>query len=597
MEQAAATPPGTTSTDDDGARTPRAPSLASVLIVLAAALPGVVAGVGLIGRGWMPSFDQALEVLRVADVGGPHSPLVGVFSRWGWAHPGPLLFYVLAPFELALGATGVLVGTAAINAASSATAAIGAMRAGGPRLGIVVAGALALLSVGLGVDGLVDPWNPTVALLPWTASIVLVWAATLDRPWLLVPAVALASFALQAHVGYFLLVAAPLAAGSAAVAWQGWRKGRVRSVAAAMGAAAATGLACWAAPLWQQVTGDPGNLGAIAAYARAPATETAGLGVALGSLGAHVRLLGPWLTGDDANGLNLGVTGAVAPAIVLLGAIVVVAVAARRRGRPGGPGSLAALVVILVVLGIVTSARVTGLYAPYIVLFWRGIGALAVLALAWGLVVVLPGWRRSTEAAVAATLVVVLGAAMVVQLPTSVPLPEISRSLARLVPQVEEALVRDHTYLVRGHELRHLGAPMSGLFVALERRGYDVRVDPDPLSPLTYGTWRTAEIHEADGVLFVVDQTSISLGWEPPEGAVLLASHDPLTPDERRELERLEARVRAEADPDPAQPLFVHVPYFRDLLVRGGARRTDVERLAVLHGVGDRYEVHLLPSR
>src|SRR6476469_5468268 len=39
--------------------------------------------------------DVALTEISVRDVGGAHTPLFGVYSRYGWHHPGPLLFYAL----------------------------------------------------------------------------------------------------------------------------------------------------------------------------------------------------------------------------------------------------------------------------------------------------------------------------------------------------------------------------------------------------------------------------------------------------------------------------------------------------------------------
>lgn len=595
MTDAVAATPGTPSTLDDGARQRRAPSLASGLVVLSACVPSLVAAASVAGQAWMPSFDQALEMLRIADVGGPHSPMVGVFSRWGWAHPGPMLFYALAPFYRLGGPTGVLVGTALVNASSVGCAVAGAVLAGGRRLGGVAAVVLGLLSLGLGLDRLVDPWNPHLALLPWTAFVVLAWAACLGRPWLLVPAVVLASFSLQAHVGYSLLVLGPLGLSVGVVVWR-MREGRTRPLVMPLGAAVVAGMVCWAAPLWEQLTVDPGNLELIARYGRRPSGETAGLTVALGSLGAHVRLLGPWLTGDDVNGLNFGVTGALAPAIVVLTATALLSLRARRHRPAGGHGVLLAMVGLAVLIALVTSARVSGLYAPYIVLYWRGVGALAVLALGWAMLGLAELPTRAPRAAIATLLVALLGAAAVAELPADVPLSEVSDSLAALIPDVESALVPEATYLVRGQDLRQLSAPISGLFWALERRGHDVRVDPDTLSPLTYGSWRTATPGQVDGVLFVVDRTSIDLGWLPPEGSRLVAIHDPLTTAERLEQERLEARIRVAAAADPQQPLYVFPPYFGDLLVRAGARRADVIRLAELHARGDAYEVHLLPA-
>jgi hypothetical protein len=43
--------------------------------------------------------------------------LVGPYSRYGWHHPGPLYFYLLAPFSVLSGrlATGLNAGALAIN--------------------------------------------------------------------------------------------------------------------------------------------------------------------------------------------------------------------------------------------------------------------------------------------------------------------------------------------------------------------------------------------------------------------------------------------------------------------------------------------------
>jgi hypothetical protein len=65
--------------------------VAGVLIV-----PAAVLLVRVIHSGWLSSSDWADIELRTRDVGTVHTPLVGAYSRYGWNHPGPLLFYVLA---------------------------------------------------------------------------------------------------------------------------------------------------------------------------------------------------------------------------------------------------------------------------------------------------------------------------------------------------------------------------------------------------------------------------------------------------------------------------------------------------------------------
>ena len=51
---------------------------------------------------------------------GRHPVLIGLYSRDGWSHPGPLLYYTLAlPYRLTGGnPAGLLVGALAVNGAA-----------------------------------------------------------------------------------------------------------------------------------------------------------------------------------------------------------------------------------------------------------------------------------------------------------------------------------------------------------------------------------------------------------------------------------------------------------------------------------------------
>ncbi len=70
-------------------------------------------------------------------MGGVHTPLVGAWSRWGWAHPGPLLFWVLTPFERLFGETGVLTGAAVLNLVFMLAVVVLGHRRGGIRLAVL----------------------------------------------------------------------------------------------------------------------------------------------------------------------------------------------------------------------------------------------------------------------------------------------------------------------------------------------------------------------------------------------------------------------------------------------------------------------------
>src|SRR5471030_794226 len=93
----------------------RKAALAVALILLAAI---VFAFVRTLFGTWHATGDQAVIQLRTLDVGGRHTPLIGPYSRYGWSHPGPALFYALAPILRLFGGhdTGVLAGAVVLNA-------------------------------------------------------------------------------------------------------------------------------------------------------------------------------------------------------------------------------------------------------------------------------------------------------------------------------------------------------------------------------------------------------------------------------------------------------------------------------------------------
>lgn len=75
-------------------------------VIVAAILTAIViwplldAGRAALELVWRPSGDWAVLTMRVEDV-GRHTPLVGPYSRFGWNHPGPLMYWLLAfPYHL-----------------------------------------------------------------------------------------------------------------------------------------------------------------------------------------------------------------------------------------------------------------------------------------------------------------------------------------------------------------------------------------------------------------------------------------------------------------------------------------------------------------
>ncbi|HEX5095126.1 MAG TPA: hypothetical protein VFX21_03900, partial [Acidimicrobiia bacterium] len=187
--------------------------LVIALVIGLVIVPVAVAFVALWGADWKPASDIAVEVLRVRDVGGRHTPFTGVQSRFGWDHPGPMLFWYLAPWYRLFGTTGVMYAVGALNIAALVGALVVARRRGGVLL-MALVGIVALLLVrSLTLDLLVDPWNPWVAVLPFLLFVLLAWSVAERDRGALVWLVAVGTFLVQTHVGYALLF---VGAGAAA---------------------------------------------------------------------------------------------------------------------------------------------------------------------------------------------------------------------------------------------------------------------------------------------------------------------------------------------------------------------------------------------
>lgn len=186
--------------------------------------PLLLAALLLLVRHWWPEDDEAFIANRVLDVWSTHPPVTGMRST-SWLdaggvqvhHPGPLQFYVLAPFLLVTGfhPWGLVLGALALAAYVSWVAIRAAGELGGTRLRVAVVAALLGMVVVAGPGFMLRPWNPTTATLPVVAVIITaasVWSGR--RRWL-PHLVFLLSYVAQAHLAYLPL--ALLLGGTTAV--------------------------------------------------------------------------------------------------------------------------------------------------------------------------------------------------------------------------------------------------------------------------------------------------------------------------------------------------------------------------------------------
>jgi hypothetical protein len=189
--------------------------------------------------------------------------MLGPYSQFGWHHPGPLMFYLLAPIAELSGQTGLGTNVGAITfnlAALALIAWVMTRHASDRRLPLLLAAALLLYVVRV-PDLLGSSWNPHLTVLPFAALVVLTGASVAGDPAVL-PAVALlASLVVQSHVGY-APVALALGAVSVAsiLAFIGHTANRRSARGWSLVIAIQVLQLVWFLPVAEQLTGRPGNM-------------------------------------------------------------------------------------------------------------------------------------------------------------------------------------------------------------------------------------------------------------------------------------------------------------------------------------------------
>jgi hypothetical protein len=247
------------------------------LVLIPLVVLAVVLAVKL-GHRFAPDNDTAEATLRARDVGS-HPVLVGLYSRFGWSHPGPALDYILAIGYRVAGNSSVGLWFAALvlNGASIVAVLVLGYRVGGRALLVLCGVAMALLVHHLGPAFVASPWAPYAAVFPFAAFIVSCWAAACGVRWVVPIVVGLASFCIQAHVGYVPLTV-PVVAWTAMVLLVRYRRDGLRPQTRELITAAAVGTVLWLPPVIQQLTATHGNLSTILSYFREPPEPVQSLG-------------------------------------------------------------------------------------------------------------------------------------------------------------------------------------------------------------------------------------------------------------------------------------------------------------------------------
>lgn len=530
-------------------------------LIATLAAPLAVAVISQRDAGWHPVFDLAMTELRVRDVGGSHTPLIGLQGRIGpdGSHPGPLSFYLLAPVYRLLGSSAFALQAASVafHVAAVATALWVVARRGSGAALVATAISLELLVLGYGLGALTEPWNPHLPVLWFVAFLVSCWAVLDGDLPMLVPVVASASICAQTHVPY-LAVTVGLGTGVVLLVLV-WRRIRREELGLRwLLLAGATGLVLWIPPLIDEVVNEPGNLTKLVDHLATPQAEPLGLRQAADFVleradlwqlvvvepqhpGTYVRVL----TGPGPSAAR----GAVA--LGLWAVCVAVAMVLRHRRLL----ALHAVVAGGWAIAWLAISRIYGVPWPYLMLWGFGIGALMLLAMGASVLAVasrhMPARVRPdrTVALAGLALVAGLGVRLLVLAPDAeTGTPRETSQLARLLPptvaglrdRVGAATATAGSYKVVWRDATHGGAVGIGMVNELIRRGFHVGVADEERTRI--GPHRVLDDARATAhVVYASGGWIEEVAGEP--GAVRVAYDDPRSRSERAEFARVRADV------------------------------------------------------
>jgi hypothetical protein len=635
--------PRSASVDADGSGEPAGLALDRWSLRVAFAILGVVTLAHLViawHREWTPSSDWASMEMRTRDVGSfGNEPLFGAWSRNDWAHPGPLVFYVLAiPYRL-LGADAadLRAATVVVNAITIAFTLWLLRRRG--TFALLIGGlALTVLLAGIDAHVMSDYWNATITVLPTALVLVAAWSALDGDRWGAPLAIVGWVWLFQCHFGYGTVTAIPVAVAvvSSLRKVPSARRWIIRSVV--VGAITFVPVALDVLAHW------PGNLGRAIRW---NLTDDQ-IPVGFNRSGRVVARASSWTFFHEwklpAFDKSIGV---VPPGMLPgLGWIVLLAGAAltMRRSRASVQADrmsraessvlkAAAILCLTWVMGFLAIARIRGELLAWIIDWLAPLAALTWAVGALGLIVGLRSnsieskvstvgaevgrelGQRSSERRtpchrqLAVVSALALGgtlAAAVDHLAEARRSPYVNETWGSIVAQFADDAWEQTggvpLYLEFEGEPRSAGAVHVGIVNEWERRGGDVAVPS--VFALQMGSHRTpsqtaaGESRRSTMLVRLEGRGDMP----PPDGARVVSISTPLTDDEQAELDRLTdelaVALTAAGLADRVAILNTNVANLAlvDAPPELEARRQDFDRVTELRAKGERFVLYLLPS-
>jgi hypothetical protein len=570
-------------------------------------------------RDWTPSSDWASMEMRVRDVGSlSHGPLYGAWSRNDWAHPGPLVFYVLAaPYRL-LGADAadLRATTVVINAIALGLTlwllrrrSVTALLVGGPMLAVMIAG--------IDAQVMSDYWNATITVIPTALVLVAAWAALDGDRWGAPLAVAGWVWLFQCHFGYGTVTAVPVGVAVIVALRRPIERRRVL-VAGALGLATFGPVALDVLAHW------PGNLGRAIRWNLTDDQLPVGFGRSARVIGraSSWTFLHEWrLPAFDKSIGTVGVGVLPGLALAVLGAGVGATtwvrsreVSTHTRAVINTTRSAGLIVGLTWVMGFAAISRIRGELLAWIIDWLMPLTALTWAIGLLGLSTAFAAIRLNELSAhmtprrwprvVVVLAAVVTIASMVDHVDEVRSMPYVNAAWGRTVSQFAAdawaTTAGGPVFIEFEGEPRSAGAIQAGLVNEWERRSGDVRVPPN--FALQMGAHRTSPIDDgSDGRTHLLIRLERRGDLAPPPGSTTLSVSSPLTTAEQAELDGLTddlSAALADAGLSDRVGLLdtnVAVVALIDAPPELEARRADFERVTELRQRGERFVLYQLP--
>jgi hypothetical protein len=526
--------------------------LAAIVLVVLALSPVIAVLITRVGRDYVPTGDVGLIDTRVRDVLSTHPPLVGPYSRYGWSHPGPLMFFLIAIPSAITGqaAWATLVGGALLQGIAIVWLAWLAWRRGGlPLLAAAMVG-ISLIYVTTGPWVVLEPWNPHIAIAFFALFAFQAWLFATGDHRVLFGAAITGTFLVQTHVGYAPLVVVVVAVAGV-YAYFDIRWGRVDSsvLRSRVKRTVIVVVLLWTPALIEMVQHPPGNLPRVASYFVRSKNAEPALGLLGGAqlLAAEFRWLPAWLGGSDFfDPLTHRANASPLLHLVLPVALLVVGLSVARRTRTSDAQRFLVMVAALLAAAPLILANVTGVPYPYL-FYWRPVIAV-MLALGVGGALWSAGWIRGWLATMLVPIAVLLVAFGSGRIGIEALTHDKAVSTYEAATASLSSQLKDHGMPPRGVILRidtqSLIALQRGIFNELDRDGLPVHTDP--ALGFEFGDHRARESNEVDAVWWVAERGSIVDQLSSMPGASLIAYSTPLDPQDEAEVRQIQRELLAQ---------------------------------------------------